>query len=165
MSINFSAGGNLSGVGTNRVASNGNIIQVVEAQHGSSLSTSATSGQAFFSQAITLTNAGNSIAYYYNCAQRCDAGDGPWNLGYHVVLGNGSTLANSSWNGFTNNSIINYSRMGTWTPGSVGPHTVSIQVFAYPGCNVQFNSPGNQSNEGVAVLRLLEIQNSNPALA
>lgn len=165
MSINFSAGGNLSGIGTNRVASNGNVIQVVEIQYGSSLSTSSTSNVAFFSGNITLTNANNSIAYYYNSAQRIDAGDGPWNLGYHVVLGNGTTLSNSSWNGFTNNCIINYSRMGNWTPGTIGPHTVAIQVFVYPGCNGQFNSPGNQANEGVAVLRLMEIQNSNPALS
>jgi hypothetical protein len=164
MGISFSTGGNLSGTGTNRIASLGNIIQVIEGQHGGALSTSATSNQGLFSQAITLQSASNGIAYYYNCAQRCDAGDGPWNLGYHVILGNGSTLANSSWNGFTNNSIINYSRMGYWEPGSVGPHTIAVQVFAYPGCNVQFNSPGNQGNEGIAVLRLMEIQRTNPAL-
>ena len=54
--------------------------------------------------------------------------------------------------------------MGYWEPGSVGPHTIAVQVFAYPGCNVAFNSPGNQGNEGIAVLRLMEIQKTNPAL-
>jgi hypothetical protein len=166
MSINFSnsTGANLSGVG-NRISSYGNVIQVVEIQYNSAMSTSNTSNTAFFSGQITLQNSTNGIAYYYHTAQRCDAGDGPWNLGYHSVYCNGSNLANSSWNGFTTNNIITYSRMGYTVPGSVGPHTFQIYAYAYPGCNVQFNSPGNQANEGVAVLRLMEIQTSTPSLS
>ena len=156
----------MAGVGSNsRVGWNGSVVQVVEIQYGSSLSTSSTGNVAFFSGQITLQNANNGIAYYYNTAQRCDAGDGPWNLGYHNVYCNGTNLAGSSWNGFTTNTILSYSRMGYYAPGSVGPHTFQIYVFAYPGANVQYNSPGNQGNEGVAVLRLMEIETYTPSVS
>jgi len=163
MGINFSNGANFSQIG-NKIGANENIIQVVEIDYGSSLSTSSTGNVAFFSGTITLNNPSNTIAYYYNSAQRIDAGTGPWNLGYHNVYFNGSNINGSSWNGFTTNNIISFSRMGVVTnPGSLGPHTFQIYVFVYPGCNGQFNSPGNQGNDGVAVLRLMEIQASNPS--
>jgi hypothetical protein len=148
-----------TGGGSARIGATSHIIQVVEAQHTGRIETSSTSPQSFFSGSITLQNASNSVAYYYNSAQRCDVGGGNWNLGYHrlIYTNNGSQLFFSSYNGFTHNNIIHFAKIGVHVPGSVGPHTYRIDVWAYPGSNVQFNSPGNQGNDGRAILRLMEI--------
>jgi len=164
MAINFATGQQLAAQGSNLVA-NGNVVQVVEAHHTSRLATSSTSAQNFFTQAITLTNASNGVIWYYNSAQRCDTGDGPWSLGYHDMYrttagsgyGTGTRMFYSGYNGFTANNIIHYSKMGVDFPGITNPQYY-IRVWAYPGCNVQFNSPNNQGSDGVAVLRLMEFQ-------
>ena len=158
MSINFANGAELTTAGS-RINAIGHVIQVVEAQHTGSISTSSTSPQSFFSGSITLQKATNRVAYYYNSAQRCDVGAGPWNLGYHrlIYTNSGAQLFYSSYNGFTHNTIIHYAKIGVHEPGSVGPHTYRIDVWAYPGANLQFNSPGNQGNDGRAILRLMEI--------
>jgi hypothetical protein len=142
-----------------RINAIGHVIQVVEAQHTSSLETSSTSPQNFFTGSITLQKASNGIAYYYNSAQRCDVGNGPWNLGYHQLIYNntGAEMFYSSYNGFTTNNIIHFAKIGVHYPGTVGPHTYQVRVWAYPGSNVAFNSANNQGNDGRAILRLMEI--------
>lgn len=161
MGINFATGQTITAVG-DRIVPQGHVIQVVEIQHTSRLATSSTSGQNFFSGSITLSNASNGVVWYYNCAQRCDTGDGPWSLGYHQMYrgtgyGSGSQIFYSGYNGFTSDNIINFSKHGYDLPGITNP-SYYIQVWAYPGCNVQFNSPNNQGNEGIAVLRLMEVK-------
>lgn len=142
-----------------RINANGHIIQVVETQHTGNLNTSSTSPQNFFTGSITLQKASNGIAYYYNSAQRCDVGNGAWNLGYHQLIysNTGAQLFYSSYNGFLTNNIIHFAKIGVHYPGTVGPHNYQTRVWAYPGSNVQFNSPGNQGNDGRAILRLMEI--------
>jgi hypothetical protein len=145
--------------GAGRINAVGHVVQVVEAQHTGRLETSSTSPQNFFTGSITLQKAGNGIAYYYNSAQRCDVGAGAWNLGYHQLIysNDGSQLFFSGYNGFTHNNIIHFAKIGVHYPGTVGPHNYQVRVYAYPGSNVQFNSPGNQGNDGRAILRLMEI--------
>ncbi len=160
MSIYFSNGNaELGGALASRINANSHIIQVVEGQHTGRIETTSTSPQSFFTTSITLQKAGNGIAYYYNSAQRCDVGGGPWNLGYHrlIYTNDGSQLFYSSYNGFTHNNIIHFAKIGVHYPSGLGPHNYRIDVWAYPGSNVQFNSPGNQGNDGRAIMRLMEI--------
>ena len=159
MSINFTNATLGDGSATN-INAIGHIIQVVEAVHTGRLETSNTSAQNFFTASITLQKASNGIAYYYNSAQRCDVGNGPWNLGYHQLLyvnNDNEQLFYSGYNGFTTNNIIHFAKIGVHYPGSIGPHNYQTRVWAYPGSNLQFNSPQNQGNDGRAMLRLMEI--------
>ena len=160
MAINFSTGQEITGNSTN-IAPDGHIIQVVEYVHTSRLQTSNTSAQNFFSASITLQDSSHGVAWYYNCAQRCDTGDGPWSLGYHDMYrggyGSGTRMFYSGYNGFTSDNIINFSKFGVDYPGVTDPGYY-VRVWAYPGSNVQFNSPNNQGNDGRAVLRLMEIK-------
>jgi hypothetical protein len=163
MGISF-AGGDITELAANKLASSGRVIQTVEVQNAGNYTFGSGAGGDLYSASIVTSAAGNRVLAYLFMYHRVDPGEGPWAIGFNILRyngpgsGSGSNLIHSGWNGTTNYYLGHYEKFYLHSPGAVGTHTYTANFVNYPqGSTHYVNNAGNQGGEGTGVIRLMEI--------
>ena len=159
MGINFANNATLTQVGS-YISAPGRVVQTVQTNYSSQMSTSSTSPVDFFtSSSITLTNASNRVLIEWHSDNRStDWGDNTWNLYYMqlIYVNSGASLSYTGYRGEYTNSIRHYHKSTTHSPGSVGPHTYKLQGWSYSALNTNFGG-GASGGDAISYIRLSEI--------
>lgn len=141
------------------VVAPGMVVQTVINRNTTALSTSSATLATLFSQSVTTKLPNSTLLVYAYVSQRVDNGNGTWNLGYIQVLESTTStqVMYSGYNGVFTNFIHDYTAEKPFYAGAAGTtYTFQLRVGSYTG-TVHFNSPANDSSDGYAILRILEI--------
>lgn len=141
------------------VVAPGMVVQTVIKRYTSPFTTSSSTLQTMFSQSVTTKFPNSTLLVYAYVSQRVDNGTGNWSLGYIQVLeaATSTQVMYSGYNGVYTNFIHDYTAEKPFYAGAAGTtYTFQLRVASYSG-TVYFNSTANDSSDGYAILRILEI--------